>query len=371
MQTFTFRLPFVSTGTPRTRSRRPRRQGSGWRLRGVGGDVRCSALALLDSTPVKRALRIGGTALGVAGATAGLAVLLLHFLSIASTRWAALTSAVPWILCAGGIGLLGGIGALAVTRHRVAIVATSLAALLLVPAAITQVPRFVGDDVTNTGPGLVALTINLEFGQGDAAKVAEVVERRDVDLLFVQELTPEAASSLTALLADTLPHDALVPAETAVGSGIYARFPLDDVEVLPDTYLTTVFATAEVPGYGPVRVGSAHPVPPWPVHREGWEAELDQIRTSLHGVGDLPVVVGGDFNATWDHPEFRRLLDDGYRDAAEQAGAGWLPTWPADRVVALIGIDHVLVRGAQAAHVTSLTVPGTDHRAVLAVTVLP
>ena len=50
----------------------------------------------------------------------------------------------------------------------------------------------------------------------------------------------------------------------------------------------------------------------------------------LAAVGDGDVVVAGDFNATRDLRESRRRLRDGYRDAAEQVGAGLTRTQPAD-----------------------------------------
>jgi endonuclease/exonuclease/phosphatase (EEP) superfamily protein YafD len=79
------------------------------------------------------------------------------------------------------------------------------------------------------------------------------------------------------------------------------------------------------------------------------------------------VVVAGDFNATVDHAQFRDLLDHGYSDAAEQSGAGYLPTYPNDRWYGpLIGIDHVLVRGMRAGSVDTYGLPGSDHRALLA-----
>ena len=56
-----------------------------------------------------------------------------------------------------------------------------------------------------------------------------------------------------------------------------------------------------------------------------------------------PRVLAGDFNATLDHAELRRLLDRGYRDAAEQAGVALRPTWPAGKSLpTLVTIDHVL-----------------------------
>jgi endonuclease/exonuclease/phosphatase family metal-dependent hydrolase len=78
-----------------------------------------------------------------------------------------------------------------------------------------------------------------------------------------------------------------------------------------------------------------------------------------------PLVVAGDFNATRDHRQFRDLLNsNGYRDAADDAGAGVLPTFPADRSVGPIArIDHVVLVGVNS---ESAAVADSDHYAVIA-----
>jgi endonuclease/exonuclease/phosphatase (EEP) superfamily protein YafD len=86
----------------------------------------------------------------------------------------------------------------------------------------------------------------------------------------------------------------------------------------------------------------------------------------LGGLPGRTVLVGGDFNATTDDAQFRGILATGYADAAQQAGAGFTPTWPADRwFPPLIAIDHVLTRGAVARSVDSVRIPGSDHRALV------
>ena len=85
-------------------------------------------------------------------------------------------------------------------------------------------------------------------------------------------------------------------------------------------------------------------------------------------------VLAGDFNATLDHGELRRLLGRGYRDAAEQAGSGLRPTWPTDGSLlpAVVTIDHVLAdRRVRVASARTVAIPGSDHRGVLAELVLP
>ena len=102
--------------------------------------------------------------------------------------------------------------------------------------------------------------------------------------------------------------------------------------------------------------------------------EADRLRWYLGGLpGPAPVVVGGDFNATWDHVRFRGLRGLGYTDSVSGGGDGWVPTWPVGgRIPAVIGIDHVLARGAVAVGETStVRVGATDHRGVLATVRLP
>ena len=91
---------------------------------------------------------------------------------------------------------------------------------------------------------------------------------------------------------------------------------------------------------------------------------------------DGPVVLAGDFNATMDHRWMRELVGRGFDDAVVQARSRWQPTWPSAGEVSVLGLrppsllqlDHVLVnRGLRARGTMSLTIPGTDHRAVLAV----
>lgn len=53
----------------------------------------------------------------------------------------------------------------------------------------------------------------------------------------------------------------------------------------------------------------------------------------------------GDFNAVREHEPMRRLMNiTGVRDAREDAGAGWLPTFPATgHLPSIVALDHVLV----------------------------
>ena len=82
----------------------------------------------------------------------------------------------------------------------------------------------------------------------------------------------------------------------------------------------------------------------------------------------LPVLVAGDFNATWGHRAFRRLLGAGLTDAAAARGRPFQMTWRQGRLVPpLTRIDHVLTTDGLA--VTAIRTGdgrGSDHRPIVA-----
>jgi len=84
------------------------------------------------------------------------------------------------------------------------------------------------------------------------------------------------------------------------------------------------------------------------------------------------VIISGDYNSTPDMRQFRDLLTNGYRDAVEQTGSGYAPTFKADSwLPPVITIDHVLTRNAAASSIKTVKITGTDHRALLATIRVP
>jgi endonuclease/exonuclease/phosphatase family metal-dependent hydrolase len=118
-------------------------------------------------------------------------------------------------------------------------------------------------------------------------------------------------------------------------------------------------------------VHAAPPKPPWsPGATARWRSQL----SALPAPGAGPHILAGDFNATLDHAQFRRLLRRGYVDAASQAGNGLSPTWgpQPSRRPTLLAIDHVLIDRRSTVVTTSAHwLTGTDHRALYAELRLP
>jgi endonuclease/exonuclease/phosphatase (EEP) superfamily protein YafD len=259
-----------------------------------------------------------------------------------------------------------------VLRRRGAALVAALAAVAL---AGMVAPRALGgpsDPEGDAGPPLRVLSVNMHVGGASAPALVELVRTTRPDVLSVQELTPALVRRLDAAgLGELLPQFVLEPRENARGSALYARVPLTAGEPVPGTFTVMATARVRVQGAGEVELTAVHPPPPLRRRIDGWDDDLRALPAAdPHGVLRI---LAGDFNATLDHAELRRLIGTGYEDAAATVGAGLRPTWPQGRrIPPPVTIDHVLAdKRCGVREVTIHTIPGTDHRAVFAELVLP
>ncbi|KAB2344141.1 endonuclease/exonuclease/phosphatase family protein [Actinomadura rudentiformis] len=252
---------------------------------------------------------------------------------------------------------------------------TCLVAMVAVGVlASAVIPRMVPDgNPAVAGPRMRVLAANLMAGSAPAEVLVSLARRERPDVLALQEVTPEAVVALDeAGLEPLLPHRVLRPRPGVTGSALYARFPLREQPMI-DIHFGQARATLEVPGAPPVEVVSVHPCAPSASSRAWcWKAGLRALpRADVRG----PVrILAGDFNATLDHAELRRLTSSGYRDAAAVVGDGLRPTWPAGwpSWVPPVVLDHVLADKRVAVRSFDIhELPRTDHRPVSADIVLP
>jgi endonuclease/exonuclease/phosphatase (EEP) superfamily protein YafD len=266
------------------------------------------------------------------------------------------------------VAVLVGVAALLV-RARVAAAVAAAVALAL---AACVVPRTVAGGPHPDGPVLRVLSANIKYGLADEEALTDLLRRVRADVLVVQELTHESRSTLGASgLEDMLPHQVLSVRPEADGTGIYARFPLERIGTLvgPSGH-AQVEAELTVPGAAPVRITAVHAQSPKLRRNPAWRASLRLLPAATAGRSELLV---GDFNATLDHAEMRRLLGHGWADAADRSGDGLIGTWPAGvSPFPAVTLDHVLVSRTLGVRRTGVhEVRSSDHRAVFAVLELP
>jgi endonuclease/exonuclease/phosphatase (EEP) superfamily protein YafD len=224
------------------------------------------------------------------------------------------------------------------------------------------------------GPTLRVMSSNLKVGGADAATIVALVRDQHIDLLALEEFTPQEKDRLDASgLHQLLPISAITPRPGAYGIGIYSRYPLTDAGVVTLTGgLVQQYATVLVPHAAPLLFQASHTrAPDMPSYIGDWTHSIDEEPPATPGG---PVrLLAGDFNATLDHARLRALLDTGYIDIASQLGDGLTTTWPYDgRHVPPITLDHVFADPRiGAVSLGASVVPGTDHRAIFASLTLP
>ena len=253
-------------------------------------------------------------------------------------------------------------------RHWAAGGLALVAAVILTACVL---PRAVPGRGPSGGVALQVMTSNLLFGRADPATVVRLVRDHDIEVLAVQEFTPEAQAGLRAAgLDDLLPYSSLAAETGTTGSGLYSRFPVTAAGAHRNGGgFMQAYGTIQPPGSDPLIVESAHPNAPFAVSAlNDWREDLAK---QPHADPDGPArILLGDFNATLDHAELRDLISHGYRDAAVLAGKGLVPTWGpyhGPRRLPPVTIDHVLVDARIGVRdVRVHRVPDSDHRAVLA-----
>ncbi len=269
------------------------------------------------------------------------------------------------------VSALVAVAAAAILRVRGALVAAGATALLLVALVVPRAVPGGQVDEPEDGLELTVMSANLHFGEASPEAVVSLVREAGVDVLALQEVAPRAVRELRRAGLERVLDEAVVSAKQGAGGGaVYARAPLTptgnvgpaDGFRMPGAVMRVsraAFAVVSVHSVAPTDAGS----------QRRWHDSLRGLPPAGDGP-DLGLLLG-DFNATLDHSELRRVLDRGYVDAADVTGTGLTATWSRGLSPPLT-IDHLLVD--ERIHVADLQVralPGSDHRAVIADLVAP
>ncbi|MFP5318492.1 MAG: endonuclease/exonuclease/phosphatase family protein [Acidimicrobiia bacterium] len=219
-------------------------------------------------------------------------------------------------------------------------------------------------------PRIRVATCNVRFPSRNSVPLGEELAAAEPDVLLFQELSAEHVAMVKSTGAfDRYPWSYVDPRPGSFGAGIWSRWPLSEGETWAPGGLPMVRAVIDVEGT-PVRVFDVHCKAPmrrrWiPIWKEQLADVAEAVRSS-----PWPAIVAGDFNSTYGHAPFRRLLSDaGLRSAHVEAGRGLATTWPrGGRVMpALFRLDHVLVTdGLTVLEVREGRGTGSDHRPVIA-----
>lgn len=299
---------------------------------------------------------------------------------IGAQRWQVIALLIPFrgILALAFAVLAVGAALVAVLRRRWGVAA----GLAIVLGAAS-----VGNGVVLLGRGsggsvaegqLVVAAWNPYGGGASAESIARLVRETGADVVSLPETDAVAAAEVVDILArdgirmtaatlEAEPGDDPVPTSLLVATAL-GSYALDESAGSTPGAPSGVFRPVQ--GGGPTIV-AAHPLPPLPLIMSEWTASMDWVAAQC---SHPDVIVAGDLNSTLDH---LAGLGDGdgtvgqCRDAAAQAGAASVGTWPVRLPTGLAApIDHVLVGSAwevrSFAVLTDFDDAGSDHRPIVA-----
>ena len=99
---------------------------------------------------------------------------------------------------------------------------------------------------------------------------------------------------------------------------------------------------------------------------KGWREDLDRLAEQKVAGAETGSFLVGNLNATPWQPAFRTLEKAGWEDAADVAGKGLRPTWPAWLPLSVTPADHLMVdEGLGVTSAATVDITGSAHRALV------
>jgi len=223
------------------------------------------------------------------------------------------------------------------------------------------------------GQALRIMSANLWNGRADPEAFADLVLAQAVDVVAVQEISPEQAEALSAVM----PYGELQPGRKHDGMGIAMQRPAEMSRV-PMAHRDARVAHLD-PAHWPevgrrLEVVNVHLMAPQMFRPEpAFRVRPKQVRSLVEHLQTRPEdqrVVLGDFNATPLWPAYRRIaaqLTDAAVVAAEKLGRPAAATWgPGQGSPGLVRIDHGFIGDAvRVEDFRVVSVPDSDHCAIV------
>ncbi len=218
-----------------------------------------------------------------------------------------------------------------------------------------------------TETALTVMSINLLYGEADAAVTLAEIARIDPDVILFQEWTPLAEARFSQALAARYPHNCSLTLDGGFGQASFSRLPcLETPRKFParppastgfnwtEKQIRVVVdaAPSSAPAPVPVIIYNIHTIPPSGrtfirTQRRQTLALAELARTELAAATDAAprVIFAGDFNATYNTAHLAAMHSAGLTDALAAAAPGRPSSWPRTTFLRFfpgIRIDHIL-----------------------------
>lgn len=265
------------------------------------------------------------------------------------------------------------------------VIASAITLVWIALYGLPLITRLIPEPACDHCESLVVMTHNVGAGLVEPVALGVYLRNSGADVIGLQELTATHAAVLKSQISDVYPYQ--VYSNEVIRLGLLSKYPIDaiienygpleddakylqaavNVNGKPLNVITTRLKTPRLGNY--YIYGFAYWV--WP--------NADDL---VHIASDYaPAVLLIDMNATNQSENFAKLARSGLRDAYQQAGSGYGPSFPARTdgwhqlpafTPPLMRIDYVLVtNGIIVANAANGPNSGSDHLPVLAELKLP
>lgn len=211
------------------------------------------------------------------------------------------------------------------------------------------------------------MALNLHYGQADTDQLLADVQRVRPDVLVLTEFTDQASSILSDSAWQTLlPYHVGTTGRSShgpwdgdsSGTQILSATPLTEVGHTTDTGASNLAVQLTARDHAFTLI-AAHPMNPVRGRVDGWLSDAEAVTALAQRFEGQPLLLVGDLNSVPEHLTFRKLVR---ATGLHPCVQGWQPTYPADRLVPLITIDHVLASSDfRTVSVKRFRVADTDH----------
>lgn len=270
--------------------------------------------------------------------TAALALYAVPGLQLTDPRLVLAASFIPYGAIAWLVAAL--MFAVAGRRHLRWVALAALACVAV--QAVWARPYWPGEPTHADDDAVTVMSLNLRCDGVGLEELAAEVHRVRPDVLVLQGADAETRAYFAADgWPGAAPRSTFHPLQVdpTCGKAVISDHDVVDITTPADA---RPVVRVDLPGGPLVVIPVDTPTPLEGV--DVWDGTLAEFQhTAANHMGE-PTVMIGDFNAVREHLPIRRMLAAGLRDAAEQSGAGWRPTFPADRShPPVVGIDHAFV----------------------------
>jgi endonuclease/exonuclease/phosphatase (EEP) superfamily protein YafD len=231
---------------------------------------------------------------------------------------------------------------------------------------ISIIPLYIRSSSINPSGGTYRIILANVLQTNDKYhKVGEFIQDKKPDILFLIEVNQVWVKALNSYL-DIYPYSAKEIREDNYGIALYSHHKIISFEILyfSEPHAPSLVANIELDGL-PLTIIGTHPPPPKS------KAENDARNLQMYNISNFSAdqsnhtIILGDFNMTSWSPYFQLLISNsGLRDS--RSGFGVQSTWPTDKPLFLVPIDHILIsQGINVHHREVGPRVGSDHFPVI------